>query len=237
MLPVGWAELIALLDGHLDADPMSRVKRLCELCVQVAGVTGVALGITSGSSRSTVCVTDEVSDRLEELQFTVGEGPSTEAARDGSAVLTPSLDESGGRWPAFVPAALEAGAQAVFTFPLRIGAIHLGVLALYRTTPGSLTFAQFKDAEILAEAASVLLTLHEVGEETAAAFVWMLGDGSRFRPEVHQAVGATMVHLRVDARDAYARLCAFAYSNGLSIGTVAHEVMARRLQLDLDQQS
>lgn len=234
MLPTGWTELIALLDGHPDADPMSRVKRLCELCAQVAGVTGVALGITSGSTRSTVCATDEVSDRLEELQFTVGEGPSTAAVRDGSAVLTPSLDESEDRWPGFVPAALEAGAQAVFAFPLRIGAIHLGVLTLYRTTAGPLTFEQFRDAEILAEAASVLLTLHEVGEETAAAFVWMLGDDSRFRPEVHQAVGATMVHLHVDARDAYARLCAFAYANGSSIGTVAHEIMARRLQLELD---
>ena len=34
------------------------------------------------------------------------------------------------RWPAFAPAAVAAGALAVFAFPLQIGAIRVGVLSL-----------------------------------------------------------------------------------------------------------
>ena len=40
--------------------------------------------------------------------------------------------EIGRRWPVFAPAARQAGAAAIFAFPLQIGAIRSGVLGLYR---------------------------------------------------------------------------------------------------------
>jgi hypothetical protein len=36
---------------------------------------------------------------------------------------------------AFAPAPRQAGARAIFAFPLRIGAIRVGVLGLYRARP------------------------------------------------------------------------------------------------------
>jgi hypothetical protein len=104
---------------------------LCELGVETAAVTGATLGIIGGEHRSTVCATDEVSNRLEDLQLTFSEGPSVDAVRDGVAVLVPDLsDASDSRWPWYTPAALEAGARAVFVFPVQVGAIRLGSLAL-----------------------------------------------------------------------------------------------------------
>ena len=47
--------------------------------------------------------------------------------------------EAAPRWPAFAPAALQAGAAAIFVFPLRIGAIRAGVMGLYRARAGPLT--------------------------------------------------------------------------------------------------
>ena len=233
MLPHGWTELVALLDQQgPGVDPMTRVQRLCALCVQATGVTGAALSVATHGTRSTVCATDELSDRVEELQDTLGEGPSVEALRTGNSVLMGDLAASDGRWPGFTPAAYDAGVRGLFVFPLRMGAARLGVLALYRTDVGPLDDDQFKDAWVLAEAATVLLMLTSPDGEPAEASDWVLGDRSRFRPEVHQAVGVTMVHLDVGPRDAFARICAHAFATNTPIGVVSAEIVARKLRLE-----
>ncbi|MFF1741024.1 hypothetical protein [Streptomyces mirabilis] len=57
----------------------------------------------------------DVSERLDELQLTLGEGPCADAFIRGGTVLTPDLrTEALSRQPVF--AAAEAGAGAVFAF-------------------------------------------------------------------------------------------------------------------------
>jgi hypothetical protein len=237
VLPQGWASLVALLDGRPDTDPLARAKRLCELCVQIGEVTGATLAIVSEETRSTVCATDEVSDRLEDLQLQVSEGPTLDAVREKRIVLVPDLTDPWGRvesrWPWYVPAAVEAGVGAVFVFPVQIGAILLGALSLYRASAGELSGEQLKDASTLADAAAVLLSIGH-GAHTAEAFVWAMDDRSRFRAEVHQAVGATMVQLGVDAKQAFALLRAHAFSTGRPIAEVAADIMGKRLRLEID---
>lgn len=234
MLADGWAELAALLDPGPETDPMARVTRLCTLCLEVTGATGVAMSIATDDVRSTVYATDDLSDRLEDLQDTLGEGPSIEALRSGQSVLVSDLAASDGRWAGFTPAASQEGVHAVFVFPLRMGAAHVGTLAMYRSAVGPLDDTQFKDAWVLAEAATVLLMLSAPGEEPVAASDWVLGDESRFRPDVHQAVGVTMVQLDVGPRDAFARICAHAFATNTPIGVVATEIVAGRVRLEPD---
>ena len=120
VLPHGWTELVALLDQQgPGVDPMTRVQRLCALCAQVTGVAGVALSVGADGTRSTVCATDDLSDRIEELQDTIGEGPSVEVLRTGDSVLMGDLIASDGRWPGFTPAATDEGVRGLFVFPLR----------------------------------------------------------------------------------------------------------------------
>jgi hypothetical protein len=235
VLPHGWTELVALLDEQgSEVDPMTRVQRLCALAVQATGVAGAALSVATDGTRSTVCATDDLSHLIEELQDTIGEGPAVEALTTGTSVLVGDLWASDGRWPGFTPAASEAGVRGVFVFPLRMGAARLGSLSLYRNESGALDEAQFKDAWVLAEAATVLLMLTSPDGEPAESSTWVLGDRSRFRPEVHQAVGATMVHLDVGPRDAFARICAHAFATNTPIGVVAAEIVARKLRLEPD---
>jgi AmiR/NasT family two-component response regulator len=79
-----------------------------------------------------------------------------------------------------------------------------------------------------------MLALEQPGDDAAAAYVWVLGDRSRFRPEVHQAVGMTMVHLGVGPREAFTRLCAHAYATDTPLAAVASEILTKRLRLELD---
>ena len=93
------------------------------------------------------------------FHLTLGEGPCLDAATSGGPVLASDLagGESGRRWPVFALAARQAGAAAIFAFPLQIGAIRAGVLGLYRERPGPLTAFQLGDALIFADTATLLL--------------------------------------------------------------------------------
>jgi hypothetical protein len=96
--------------------------RLCEVCPGIAGVTGAGVMLMSGEiPRGSLCTSDEVSHLIEELQYTLGEGPCVDAHRQDTVVAEPDLaDPVTRRWPVFTPAALQAGARAVFGFPLRV---------------------------------------------------------------------------------------------------------------------
>src|SRR5258707_599805 len=117
----------------------------CAAAVAAVGVTGAWLSAAGGGDAGHLMrVTDEVGEQLAELHLTLGQGPCLDAAASGGPVLASDLagGESGRRWPVFALAARQAGAAAIFAFPLRIGAIRAGVLGLYQEMPGPLNALQ-----------------------------------------------------------------------------------------------
>src|SRR3954468_17258845 len=120
----------------------------CIAAVAVDG-GGMSLGPPAGI-RQPLYGSDDTAQVMERLQFTVGEGPCVDASASGSPVLVPDIDESGSgigmRWPAFLAEAAKADIRAVFAFPVRIGAISLGAIDLYRRWPGPLLREQLADA-------------------------------------------------------------------------------------------
>jgi len=133
------------------------VKRIVDvLPISAAGVTL----ISPDTDPRYVAASDADALRYEELQTELGEGPCLLTYRTGMAVAVPNLkDES--RFPLFTAQALEAGLQAVFTFPLHHGDIRLGALDLYRDTPGNLDSSEMAAAQTLADvAAAYLINAH-----------------------------------------------------------------------------
>ncbi|MGI9155397.1 MAG: GAF domain-containing protein [Marmoricola sp.] len=118
--------------------------RLVMACMQAVPVTGVGLALmTDAGPAGTVAISDDRAGTMEDLQFTLGEGPCVESSNTGRPVLQPDLAGTGPRrWPGFSAGALEAGIRAVFALPLRMGGIRLGVLDLYRDKPGELSDRQ-----------------------------------------------------------------------------------------------
>src|SRR5580700_4996720 len=132
----------------------------CVAVVATVEVTGAWLIAAGGEEADHLMwATDEVSELLAELQLTLGEGPGPDALARGGPVLASDLDDFGAvrRWPAFAAAAGQAGAAAVFVFPLQVGAIRAGVMGLYRERPGPLTDPQLGDALVFADTATLLL--------------------------------------------------------------------------------
>lgn len=156
---------------------------------------------------------------LEDAQFSLGQGPGPNAVTDGAPVLEPdlALAEAVARYPAFTPAAANLRVRAVFAFPLRIGAISVGVLTAHRTVPGPLTVAQLADALALADAVTVLL-LHQDPRRSQANGASRkqprpgLTQPATHRAQVHQATGMISVQLGVSLAEALVRLRARAYA-------------------------
>jgi hypothetical protein len=239
------AEQAAVRGGRVSA------ADVCAAIVSEVEVTGAWLSAVRGTGPGhLMCVTDAISERLAELQLTLGEGPSLDASAAGAPALASDLadGESGFRWPAFAPAALGAGAAAVFAFPLAVGAIRAGVLGLYRDRPGSLSDFQLGDALVFADTATLLLLdaarpedgnggagSQEAGDQAPRA-----GPGGQpagvalHRAEIDQATGMLTEQLGVSITDAFARLRAYAYVNDLRLADVARDIVARRLRLSPD---
>ena len=210
------------------------------------GVDGICAGVGTGPGGVVFTWGQEaVSARLETLEFTLGEGPGLGAVAAGVPILAPDLLDAKDRWPAFAPAAGLLGVRAVFAFPLRIGAISVGVLLAHRATPGPLATDQLTDAMLLADAVTIFL-LHRRGSQPSSAPVlaptpadmvtpWSEPGWEQpeiYRAEVHQATGMISVQLGVNLAEALVRLRAHAYGNDRLIADVAADVVARRLRFD-----
>lgn len=204
--------------------------RLVAASVTAVPVTGAGVALmTPAGHGGTLAATDGPAKVMESLQQALGDGPCLDAFRERRPVLQPDLAATGlSRWPGFAPVALSAGIAAVFAFPLQVGAIRLGVLDLYRATPGVLDDLQLAEAlDHAAAATTILLDLqYETSPTELHPQLAEVADGHR---EIHQATGMISVQAAVTLAEALLLLRARAYADECPLLGLAKEVLARRV--------
>ncbi len=210
-------------------------RSLCSASVEILGVASAGLTIMTAQNGGSVCSSDELAGRLDELQLSLGEGPNHDAYSARAPVFEPDLEKSNSsRWPSFTPPALQMGMRGVFAFPLHAGLRCIGVLALYQNRAGALTADQTADGLLVADAValSVLETQSRSESDTLAT---ELSGSDIHRAEVRQASGMVSVQLGISVADAALRLRAHSYAENRSVADVARDVVARCLRLDDDR--
>ncbi|EWC60477.1 hypothetical protein UO65_4244 [Actinokineospora spheciospongiae] len=210
-----------------DLDVPVSIPVLCDTAVLRLGVSGATqTAELPGGWPQTVHATDELGARLAGLQVTAGQGPCLDVWRDGGPVLVPELDTptTQRRWPLFTPSAARCGAAALFAFPLAVGAIRVGVLALHLTEPRRLAPATLADAVAFAHLALRLHLDTRIGRDGSAP---RLHD-----PRLHQATGMVSAQLEVGVEEAFTRLRARAFADDRPLADLAADVVARRLRFD-----
>lgn len=215
-------------DGH----NMRRVGALCLSCRRAANADGVGLAVLSSAGMpEPTYVSDARSQLIEDLQFTLGEGPCVDAVRFGSPVLLDdvrTVSDANDRWPGFVKEIEASGVRALFAFPVRVGAIALGTLDLYRDEPGTLSAGELAAAlRTVDQIASVLLDIGAAGGDGVAEH--------SYRMVVHQAAGMVMVQAGIGITTALSRLRATAFSEGIAINDLAADVVAGRRRLSEEE--
>ncbi len=232
---------VAMIRSLIDGEPASPgngvglLQRVCVAAAHTLAASGAGISVISETgARGVYAASDPLTEHIEELQFVLGEGPCWDAFATRRPVLIPDLDnEVPARWPIYTPAVHDSGVRAVFSFPLQMGAVRLGVLDVFRQRTGSLSDDELSDALTFAEVTmTALLDEHEGAATTDP------GDGLaevvEHRAELFQAQGMVMVQLGVPIGEALARLRAYAYAHGRRLDEVARDVVARRLHFDRD---
>jgi hypothetical protein len=211
------------------------LRRLCQAAVPALAAAGVGLSVMADNEvRGLTTASDPAAERIEELQFVLGEGPCIDAFTACRPVLISDLaDAATSRWPVYAPAAHDAGVRAVFAFPLQIGASRLGVLDVFRLRPGPLSADELRQALTFADVAVTTMLDGQANARPGAAADG-LSEAMDNRAELFQAQGMVMVQLGGSLTEALVRMRAHAYAENRSLAEIARDVLARRLRFDRD---
>jgi hypothetical protein len=203
---------------------------MCGSFVNALPVTGASISVFDRDGhQSTICTSDPVAARGDTLQLELGEGPHWDALATGTAVLAPNLARSDeARWPMFSGAALDIGMAAVFAFPMRMGAVTVGVVDLYSDTPRRFDANQVSLASSMAGRTAVR-AVHRAMQSAEDPTSEENARAPAMRREVHQATGILQIQLDVDATEAFARLRAYSFMSNRPVVDVAHDIVTRRI--------
>lgn len=199
---------------------------ICLTSATAIGVEGAGLSLLTRDNRGSVCAHGALGSRGEDLQQSLGEGPSVDAFESGELVeVTDLASDSGTRWLIFSAQMADAGAGSLASFPLRIGGARFGALTLYRSARGELSADQIADGYVIAQLAAHLL----VAEQARTGGDLVISDietGFARMAQIHQATGIIMAQLSMGAEDALARLRGAAYAAQRSVRDLARDVVA-----------
>jgi hypothetical protein len=226
----GWEQFGAALVSAPDGEPFS-LATVCQAITTLLPVCGAAIVLmASGSTQGIASTADSLTASIQDLEFTLGEGPGIDAFSQIEAVCIHDMGSAISRWAFFVPAALGLGVRSIYSLPLRSGRMALGTVTLWSDRADGLDDSQQVDAALVADlVCGAVLTMQS--ETTSEALAWPL-DLSDHRIVVHQATGMISAQLGCTIDEALVRLRAHAYAAELPIDEVAKAVISRQLRFD-----
>lgn len=152
-----FATLIELADTTVTGfDLISLADRLVGACVEVLGVSAAGIMLSDQNDALRVFAsTNEESRMLELLELQNNDGPCLDAFRTGRTVDGVDLSLYATRWPSFAPAAMSAGFDTAFAFPIRLRDQVIGALNLFQAGTRALTLHEREVARVMADMAAI----------------------------------------------------------------------------------
>lgn len=149
---------------HGDGDNQAALRRLVELAVKhVDGCDWASITMVRGGQGRSAAVSDQVAQKVDDLQYQFGEGPCMAAAENASDYLLFDIADEP-RWPQFTKAAAaRTPVRSVLAFQLTAG--RAVALNLYADRPGAFHSDAIDAATIFAAQASSLIALHEAEDQ------------------------------------------------------------------------
>ena len=202
-----------------DPDGLRRLADFCRLGVLRTGVDAMTVTYANAfSNLELLLATDDVSERVAELEFALGQGPGVDAVESGLPAAADDLESvvSQHRWPLFAVEALSAGVHAVQAYPIMFDERAFGAVGLYSRKPARLTSEQHRHATDITELIALALVDPSSGHSI----------GSGLRMTVHQAAGMVMQQSGRSIQEALVLLRSAAFSEDRQVTDLAADVIA-----------
>ena len=177
-------------------ETLDEVARAARTSVPGAEHVGVTL-IRPDGGPHTVAATDETAQELDQLQYTLGEGPCLHAIETDSVVHVKDVREEA-RWAAFMSEAGRRGLRSQIGVPLYADGMGRAGLNIYSQHESGLTAKSAEAADLLAAQAALAL-----GKARA---IDQLEEGMRSRQRIGVAVGLLMQRYSMSEERAFAYL-------------------------------
>jgi GAF domain-containing protein len=171
-----------------------------------------------------VASSDELSLRLDELQYAGGEGPCLEALATSVPVFVKDMAAEV-RWGAYPGYASQVGARSSMSYPLISGAAAIGALNLYAfesVVPGA--DMQARAAQVAEHAAGALALALRIAED--GEMIDNLRTALSSRTTIDQAIGILMAQQHCDARTAFELLRKASQGRNIKLREVAVGIVA-----------
>ena len=187
----------------------------CSLTVQRGGV----------SNPYTVASSDELTVRLDELQYARDDGPCLTALRSGTPVIVTDMatETRFGSYPAH---AVEVGARSSMSYPLIMAEQDTaGALNLYADAPLDSSPELRKRAEALAKhGAGALALAHRLDDQQH--LISNLKTALESRSVIDQAIGVLIAQQRCDSGAAFNLLLSASQNRNIKLRDVAAAIVA-----------
>lgn len=220
--------------AEVPAEPSaSLLDQTCAAAVNLLSLRGAGISLMlDGALGGSAGVSDPGISEIQELQLELGEGPCLDAWETRATVSEPDLgDPAVQRWPVFAQAAVRVGVAAVFAFPMRLGAIRVGVLVFYRDRVGELSAEETADGLVFADVITLMVLGLQDGAPPGQLHEALAAEPPHWA-EIHQATGMVSAQLSVSLAEAFVRIRAHAFASERSLRDVSSDIVGGRLRLD-----
>ena len=221
-LESSFAEVAVELFGSPTVEgTLQRIVDLAAATIDGCDAAGVL--VLDGSAASTPAASDPIVGDLETAQIDLDEGPCLDAARSGTTFYAADLADDD-RWPAFAPAAVDAGIRSVLAYAL--SGRQLSALNLYARFPAAFGATDRAQGQLFATLAR--LALDSAAERAAAEEnADHLGEALKTREVIGQAQGILMERERITAEQAFDVLRRASQRMNVKLRDVARDLVER----------
>jgi GAF domain-containing protein len=208
------------------------LQRVAELSVRaVYGCDGAGVTWVMQGKPITVTAAGDFVRRIDEIQYSLHEGPCLHAYESQELVLTENLEDEQ-RWPRFTPAALQHGLRGLVAAPLTVRGSRLGALNVYALQAWVFDESTVETASLFAEQASIVLANAEAFTRAQATAV-SLEQALTSRSVIDMAKGIVMAREACGPAEAFDVLRQLSQTRHRKLREIAHDLI-EQVQRDAD---
>ncbi|MGH3503337.1 MAG: GAF and ANTAR domain-containing protein [Nocardioidaceae bacterium] len=204
------------------------LQELAELAATTVITPATSCGVTTRRDGQyyTVASSDDWAAKLDETQYSSGQGPCLHTFESGQIVDMPDV-ATDVRWPAYTKHATSAGLKSSLSIPLTADGSVVGALNLYNFNAAhAFNGEEHRRVEVFAAQASTALAL-ALRLVRRAETNLQLETALASRTMIDQALGILMAQQRCNADTAFALLRAHSQNNNRKLREVAADLITR----------